>query len=74
VFESAYQNLIPITAGQLNTITVTGVSRGNGAYGGQASFVPTIPEPATWAMMMVGFVMVGAAARYRKRSTNVRYA
>jgi hypothetical protein len=25
-------------------------------------------------MMMVGFVMVGAAARYRKRSTNVRYA
>ena len=74
VFESAYKNLIPITAGELNTITVTGFSRGNGAYGGQASFVPSvIPEPATWAMMMIGFVMVGAAARYRKRSTTVRY-
>lgn len=36
--------------------------------------IAAVPEPATWAMMMVGFVMVGAAARYRKRSTNVRYA
>jgi hypothetical protein len=31
--------------------------------------VTAVPEPATWAMMMVGFGMVGAAARYRRRST-----
>lgn len=26
-----------------------------------------VPEPATWAMMLVGFGMIGAAARYRRR-------
>ncbi|MDP1027561.1 PEPxxWA-CTERM sorting domain-containing protein [Sphingomonas sp. KR1UV-12] len=33
-----------------------------------------VPEPATWAMMLVGFAMVGATARYRRRSTNVAIA
>ncbi|MFS0770851.1 PEPxxWA-CTERM sorting domain-containing protein [Sphingomonas sp. 1P08PE] len=33
-----------------------------------------VPEPATWAMMLLGFGMVGAAARYRRRSSNVTYA
>lgn len=67
VFESAFQNLIPITAGQLNTITVTGFSRGNGAYGGQASFEPSaIPEPASWALMLAGFAMTGYALRRRR--------
>ncbi|MBB4155170.1 hypothetical protein GGQ80_003087, partial [Sphingomonas jinjuensis] len=28
-----------------------------------------VPEPATWAMMLVGFAMVGAASRYRSRKT-----
>ncbi|MDP1028353.1 choice-of-anchor K domain-containing protein [Sphingomonas sp. KR1UV-12] len=31
--------------------------------------VAAVPEPATWAMMLVGFGMVGASARYRRRST-----
>lgn len=68
VFESAFRNLVPITAGQLNTITVTGFSRGNGAYGGQASFEPlAVPEPATWALMLAGFAMTGYALRRRRR-------
>jgi hypothetical protein len=33
------------------------------------SVVSPVPEPATWAMMMVGFAMVGATARYRRRKT-----
>jgi len=33
-----------------------------------------VPEPATWAMMLVGFGMIGATARYRRRSTKVAYA
>jgi hypothetical protein len=33
-----------------------------------------VPEPATWAMMLVGFGMIGAASRYRRRSTKVTYA
>lgn len=36
--------------------------------------LPAVPEPATWAMMLIGFGMVGAAARYRRRGTTVRYA
>ncbi|WP_082543229.1 PEPxxWA-CTERM sorting domain-containing protein [Sphingomonas sp. Leaf339] len=36
--------------------------------------VGAVPEPATWAMMMVGFGMVGGAARYRRRHSTVRYA
>ena len=33
-----------------------------------------VPEPATWAMMMVGFGMVAGAARYRRRSTTAAIA
>jgi probable HAF family extracellular repeat protein len=33
-----------------------------------------IPEPATWAMMLVGFAMVGATARYRRRKVDVTFA
>ncbi len=36
---------------------------------GATSVVSPVPEPATWAMMLVGFAMVGAAARYRRRRT-----
>ncbi len=33
-----------------------------------------VPEPATWAMMLVGFGMVAGAARYRRRSTKLSLA
>ncbi|MBB4154194.1 hypothetical protein GGQ80_002104 [Sphingomonas jinjuensis] len=36
--------------------------------------VPDVPEPATWAMMLVGFGMIAATARYRRRSTKIAYA
>jgi hypothetical protein len=39
-----------------------------------ANFTAVVPEPATWAMMLVGFGMVGAATRYRRRATKVVYA
>ena len=34
--------------------------------------VAAVPEPATWAMMLVGFGLIGAAARRRK--TTIAYA
>ncbi len=33
-----------------------------------------VPEPSTWAMMFLGFGMIGTAARYRRRSKAVSYA
>jgi len=33
-----------------------------------------VPEPATWAMMLIGFSMIGGAVRYRRRSTVTTYA
>ena len=36
--------------------------------------VAAIPEPSTWALMFLGFGMIGATARYRRRSSNVTYA
>jgi hypothetical protein len=73
--EVAFRNQVPIIAGVLNTITINGISRGSGAYGGQLSFIPTaIPEPTTWAMLLLGFGMVGATIRYRRRSTLATFA
>ena len=36
--------------------------------------VAAIPEPSTWALMFLGFGMIGAASRYRRRSSNLTYA
>lgn len=36
-------------------------------------YVAAIPEPATWAMMIVGFGLVGASLRRRPRVTAVTY-
>ena len=33
-----------------------------------------VPEPATWAMMLIGFGIVGGAVRGRKASIRVTYA
>lgn len=63
-------NNVPITGGVENTIVVNGLSRGNGSYGGNLTFAPNtaVPEPATWAMMLLGFGAVGWQFR-RKRNT-----
>ncbi|AYJ85026.1 PEP-CTERM sorting domain-containing protein (plasmid) [Sphingomonas paeninsulae] len=74
--ETASASFIPITMLALNTITISGTSRGDGSYGGQLTFVPTsaAPEPGTWAMMILGFGIAGAGLRYRRRSTKISYA
>jgi hypothetical protein len=37
--------------------------------------VPAVPEPATWAMMLIGFGLIGfVARRARKVKTTVLYA
>lgn len=46
------------------------VGRGNIAVLSNA-FATAVPEPATWAMMLLGFGMIGAAVRYRRRANIV---
>lgn len=68
-----------MVAGGLQTLTVNGISGGNGSFAGTISFVPSaaVPEPATWALLMLGFAGVGASLRRRKPAmseSRVRYS
>lgn len=50
------------------TLTLTGTpGTQNGSFGGSVSFIPTsaVPEPATWAFMLIGFGAVGYSMRKR---------
>ena len=65
---------MPIHFGALNTITINGLSRGQGHYAGTAEFTPVagaVPEPATWAMMLLGFGAVGFSIRRKRRPTRI---
>jgi hypothetical protein len=33
-----------------------------------------VPEPATWAMMLLGFGAIGGEMRYRRRKVRISYA
>lgn len=37
----------------------------------QSEFLSAVPEPATWAVMIVGFGLVGVAMRRRRRFTSI---
>jgi hypothetical protein len=64
--------------GNYNNIVVTGFSRGNGSYGGNGTLVPAetrgVPEPATWAMMVLGFGALGFSLRRRRSSVLAQIA
>ena len=38
------------------------------SFSGQAGLAPRVPEPATWAMMLAGFGLVGGAMRSRRKA------
>jgi hypothetical protein len=69
---------LPLTQSVTQLGSLSGESqRRNGVFFDVRSLSGTIaavPEPATWAMMLVGFGMVAGAARYRRKSVAVTYA
>ena len=81
-----FRNLLNQTllAGGVNTLFVSGnvgvpaaTTPADASFSGNLSFanaVTAVPEPATWGMMIVGFGMIGAAARSRKAKTTVKFA
>ena len=66
-----------LMAGALNTLTVNGQNNGNSAFSGTLAFsnVPAVPEPATWAMMLLGFGLMGGMLRSAKsRERRISFA
>lgn len=75
--EFRFINNLPTAAG-VQTLVVNGISRGAGSFGGSISFSPTaaVPEPTTWALLLLGFAAIGFSMRRSKpsvRETRVRY-
>lgn len=58
---------IPVLAG---TQVVELIGSGRGSYGGSVSYT-ALPEPATWAMMLLGFGFIGVSMR-RRRNASMR--
>jgi len=73
VFDQASRELIPLVANATNVITITGTSAGDASYSGTLSFgqVAAVPEPATWALMLVGFGAVGFSMRRKRAGANL---
>ena len=63
---------IPIVNGHLNTIEVLGMSSATAVastFTGTATFnAGAVPEPASWALMIGGFGLIGSALRRRRTS------
>lgn len=76
LFEMAFASGLPVTGGVVNSLVVSGTSFGGASYGGNLTFAPAaaVPEAATWAMMLVGFGMMGAGLRYGRRKSTVAFA
>jgi hypothetical protein len=78
-------NQFRVTDGSPGISSVTFVAQGTNGQGvplGVDSFrqlrlggvISAVPEPATWAMMLLGFGLVGGAVRRKRHTTRVVYA
>ncbi len=75
--QQEFRNLLnqSLAAGGTNTILVRGTTGGDAAFSGTLSFAGSaVPEPATWAMMLVGFGAIGGAMRRRNTTARVKFA
>jgi hypothetical protein len=60
---------VQVSAGP-HQIFINGALIGDiGSYSGTMNVAAAVPEPATWAMMILGMAMVGAGLRLRRRTS-----
>ncbi len=62
---------IPVTAG-VQKIRIAGFAQGDASYSGTIAFA--VPEPATWALLILGFGGIAYSMRRRQVKTTVSYA
>ena len=68
-------NDLPIFNLQQNTLQIKGTVSGINGYSGNLTLASSaVPETSTWAMMVVGFGMLGFAARRRRTTTTVQFS
>jgi hypothetical protein len=60
---------LPVLAGA-QQIVINGLSYGGGSYTGSVSFA-AVPETGTWAMMILGLALAGAALRRRSKAYEI---
>lgn len=59
--------------GETLSFAALGTSDSYGGYIDDVSLTAAVPEPATWALMILGFGLVGGVMRRRGTATRVRY-
>jgi len=64
-----------LAAGE-HVLTIGGTAGGNASYSGTVNFglSSAVPEPATWAMMLVGVAAIGMTMRRRSHVTRVAFS
>ena len=67
-FTPQFTNAFGVIAGNSYTIAFNGIAAGDTTTFIDKVSLSAVPEPATWAMMLLGFGMIGAGARSRSRS------
>jgi len=59
------QGLLPGTPPALNNLAANAFQEGNNSWIGQINSVTAVPEPASYALLLVGLGLMGAVARRR---------
>jgi len=55
------------------TLSINGQAPDGGGFGGAVA-ISAVPEPATWAMLLLGFGAIGFQIRRRRQQVRVQYA
>ena len=62
--QNEFRFINSILTGNSNLFTIKGMGGANSSYSGTIN-VAAIPEPTTWAMILIGFLAIGSALRRR---------